>query len=208
MAMLSLSQLFFDFTGSPKRVPIRSLREFAPAPEPKREVEQVGVRDEELESQAGQWLEQLGMPGARKLLRVEWNTRLRSTAGYAHYPHWRIELNPRLRDFEGQVERTLKHELAHLIAYHRGGRRIEPHGAEWRQACADLGIPGERARHTLPLLRKEVKRNLVYVCPSCQHVARRVKRFRRPTACKKCCDAHAGGAFDDRFKYRLVSKEG
>ncbi|MFO1438062.1 MAG: SprT family zinc-dependent metalloprotease [Verrucomicrobiaceae bacterium] len=209
MAMLSLSQLFFDFTGSPKRVPIRSLREFAPAPEPKKaEVEQVGVRDEGLESQAGEWLEQLGMPGARKLLRVEWNTRLRSTAGYAHYPHWRIELNPRLRDFEGQVERTLKHELAHLIAYHRGGRRIEPHGAEWRQACTDLGIPGERARHTLPLPRKEVKRNLVYVCPSCQHVARRVKRFRRPTACKKCCDAHAGGAFDDRFKYRLVSKEG
>ena len=208
MAMLSLSQLFFDFTGSPKRVPIRSLREFAPAPEPKQEFEQVAVRDEELESQAGEWLEQLGMQGARKLLRVEWNTRLRSTAGYAHYPHWRIELNPRLRDFEGQVERTLKHELAHLIAYRRGGRRIEPHGAEWRQACADLGIPGERARHTLPLPRKEVKRNLVYVCPSCQHVARRVKRFRRPTACKKCCDAHASGAFDDRFKYRLVSKEG
>ena len=99
MAMLSLSQLFFDFTGSPKRVPIRSLREFAPAPEPKQEFEQVAVRDEELESQAGEWLEQLGMQGARKLLRVEWNTRLRSTAGYAHYPHWRIELNPRLRDF-------------------------------------------------------------------------------------------------------------
>ena len=207
--MLSLSQLFFDFTASPKRAPIRTLREFAPAPEPKKaEVEQVGVRDEELEAQAGAWLEQLGMPGAKGLLKVEWNARLRSTAGYAHYPHWRIELNPRLRDFEGQVERTLKHELAHLIAYHRSGRRIEPHGAEWRQACADLGIPGERARHTLPLPRKEVHRKLVYACPSCQQVARRVKKFRKPVACKKCCDQHAGGVFDERFKYRLVSKEG
>jgi predicted SprT family Zn-dependent metalloprotease len=195
MNMLSPSQLFFDFTASPKRAPIRSLREFAPAPEPKREIEQIGLRDEELESKAGAWLEQLGMPGARKLLRVE-------------YPHWRIELNPRLRDFEGQVERTLKHELAHLIAYHRSGRRIEPHGTEWRLACADLGIADERARHTLPLPRKEVERKLIYVCPSCQQVARRVKRFRQPTACKKCCDAHAGGVFDDRFKYRLISKEG
>ena len=43
MAMLSLSQLFFDFTASPKRAPIRSLREFAPAPEPKKaELEQMG----------------------------------------------------------------------------------------------------------------------------------------------------------------------
>ena len=208
MNMLSPSQLFFDFTASPKRTPIRSLREFAPAPEPKREIEQIGLRDEELESKAGAWLEQLGMPGARKLLRVEWNARLRSTAGYAHYPQWRIELNPRLRDFEGQVERTLKHELAHLIAYHRNGRRIDPHGMEWRMACADLGIADERARHTLPLPRKEVERKLIYVCPSCQQVARRVKRFRRPTACKKCCDAHAAGVFDDRFKYRLISKEG
>ncbi|MBE7494349.1 MAG: SprT-like domain-containing protein [Verrucomicrobiaceae bacterium] len=206
--MLGLSQLFFDFTASPKRAPIRSLREFAPAPEPKRETEQAGVRDEELESQAGAWLEQLGMPGARKLLRVEWNARLRSTAGYAHYPHWRIELNPRLREFDGQVERTLKHELAHLIAYHRSGRRIEPHGAEWRLACADLGIPGERARHTLPLPRKEVARKLVYVCPGCQQVTRRVKKFRGPVACRVCCNAHAGGEFDARFKFRLVSKEG
>ncbi|MBL9133918.1 MAG: SprT-like domain-containing protein [Verrucomicrobiaceae bacterium] len=205
--MLGLSQLFFDFTASPKRAPIRSLREFAPAPEPKRDIEPDAVRDETLEEQARVWLEQLGLPGAKKLLRVEWNTRLRSTAGYAHYPHWRIELNPRLREFDGQVERTLKHELAHLIAYHRSGRRIEPHGPEWRMACADLGIPGERARHSLPLPRKEVARKLVYVCPACQHTVRKVRKFRRPSACRDCCNKHAGGDFDARFKFRLVSSK-
>lgn len=204
--MLDLSQLIFDFTSSPKWSPLRSLRENAPAPEPKAEPE--AMRDEALELQAGEWLDQLGMPGAKKLLRVEWNARLRSTAGYAHYPHWRIELNPRLREFDGQVERTLKHELAHLIAYHRSGRRIEPHGPEWRAACADLGIPGERARHTLPLPRKEVTRNLVYVCPGCQNTVRKVRKFRRPMACSACCNQHAGGQFDARFKFRLISKEG
>jgi SprT protein len=208
--MLGLSQLLFDFTAKPAREVFRSLRELSPLPETRDSTTDVALagRDEALENLANQWLTALGMPGAGGLLKVEWNARLRSTAGYAHYPQWRIELNPRLREFEGQIERTLKHELAHLIAYHRSGRRIEPHGSEWRRACADLGIPDERARHTLPLPRKEVRRKLLYACPNCQHIARRVKRFRKPVACRKCCDAFAGGVFDARFKYRLISQEG
>src|ERR1700687_2873461 len=40
-----------------------------------------------------------------------------------------------------EIERTLRHELAHLLAQFRvGRRRIAPHGAEWRRACRDLGI--------------------------------------------------------------------
>jgi hypothetical protein len=85
----------------------------------------------DLEKQAAQWLKQLGMADLIPKLTVTWNARLTSTAGYASYPSWRIELNPRLVDFEGQVDRTLRHELAHLVAYQRAGkRRIEPHGDE------------------------------------------------------------------------------
>jgi len=117
-----------------------------------------------------------------------------------------VELNPLLRDFEGQVERTLKHELAHLIAYHRSGRRrIEPHGREWRQACADLGIAGEKAHHRLPLPRNEVVRKLVYACPACQTTVQRVRKFRRPTACLHCCNKHASGQYDGRFKLALLA---
>ena len=37
-----------------------------------------------------------------------------------------------------EVDRTLRHELAHLLAQWRvGRRRIAPHGKEWRQACRD-----------------------------------------------------------------------
>ena len=90
-----------------------------------------------------------------------------------------IELNPRLHEFEGQIERTLRHELAHLVAYHRAGRRrIEPHGGEWKTACADLGIPGESARHTLPLPRSTVKRNYSYACAHCGFITHRVRKFR------------------------------
>jgi len=205
--MLGLSQLSFDFSALPKWVPFISVRESTPdaPPEPVPEAEM--TRDEALETQAKGWLEQLGLTGMMKVLTVEWNSRLRSTAGYARHPKWAIELNPRLREFDGQVERTLKHELAHLIAYHRSGRRrIEPHGVEWRQACADLGIPDERACHTLPLPRKTVTRSLAYVCPGCQSVVKRVRKFRRPTACSACCNLHSGGKFDSRFKLRLVQQ--
>jgi predicted SprT family Zn-dependent metalloprotease len=160
-----------------------------------------------LEEKCRQWLHELELPGAAKLVKVQWNTRLKSTAGYASYPAWKIELNPRLKEFEGQVERTLKHELAHLIAYHRAGRRrIEPHGAEWRMACALLGIPEEKACHQLPLPRTRQKRSLAYLCPACGFVLHRVRRFRRPTACMSCCTRHSQGQFDTRFRFELLKQ--
>lgn len=205
--MLDLSQLFFDFTASPVWTPFQSVRELeAVEPPEMTETALQDGRDETLEAQAREWLHALELPGGAKLLTVSWNARLRSTAGYARYPKWVVELNPLLRDFEGQVERTLKHELAHLIAYHRSGRRrIEPHGREWRQACVDLGIAGEKAHHRLPLPRNEVVRKLVYACPACQTTVQRVRKFRRPTACLHCCNKHASGQYDGRFKLALLA---
>ncbi|MCB1224780.1 MAG: SprT-like domain-containing protein [Verrucomicrobiales bacterium] len=163
------------------------------------------LSEEELTHQCRQWLTDLNLPGAAKLVRVHWNARLQSTAGFASYPSWRIELNPRLVAFDGQVQRTLKHELAHLIAYHQAGRRrIEPHGPEWRHACALLGIPGESARHTLPLPRRRVRRQIAYQCPSCGFVLHRVRVFRQTTACLRCCNAYNGGRYDARFKFHRL----
>ncbi|MBL9114868.1 MAG: SprT-like domain-containing protein [Verrucomicrobiaceae bacterium] len=159
-----------------------------------------------LEDQARQMLLDLGMEEAVPYVKVLWNPRLKSTAGYAAYPSWRIELNPRLLGFEGQVDRTLKHELAHLVAYHRAGRRrIEPHGPEWQKACADLGIPGEPAHHRLPLPRSRRERNLAYQCPHCLVVVKRVRIFKRPTACLACCRAHNGGHYHERFRFFRVA---
>lgn len=159
----------------------------------------------ELTRQCRYWLNDLGLTGASTLVKVDWNERLQSTAGYASYPAWKIELNPKLIGFPGQVERTLKHELAHLIAYHRAGRRrIDPHGSEWREACAHLGIADEKACHHLPLPRRQVKRPLAYRCPNCGYVMHRVRKFRRATACLSCCNQHSGGQFDVRFRFSLI----
>lgn len=164
-------------------------------------------RDRNLEAQSKAWLVSLGLPEGAEKVQVVWNAKLRSTAGYARWPQWLVELNPRLVEFEGQVDRTLKHELAHLIAFARAGRsKIEPHGWEWRLACADLGIPDESARHTLPLPRTKQKRKFVYACPVCLTAVERVKRFRRHTACLACCRKHNRGAFDARFQFVLVHR--
>ena len=49
----------------------------------------------------------------------------RFTAGMAYPSRGLIHLNPRLREFgDDEVNRTLRHELAHLLAHHRAGRRV------------------------------------------------------------------------------------
>lgn len=135
-------------------------------------------------------------------VQVCWNTRMRSSAGRAFWPECLIELNPRLKDFgEEELWSTLRHELAHLVAYARAGRRrIAPHGNEWRLACADLGIPEERPYHDLPLPSNKIKRRHLYVCRHCKVEWWRVRPFRQAVACYECCCKHNRGKFDERFR--------
>lgn len=206
-------QLRFDFgaeEGSEEVVIRETARGFAPevgagGVERNELMAEADFSEEALEEMCREWLMELELSGAAKLVKVMWNARLKSTAGYASFPAWRIELNPRLLEFEGQVVQTLKHELAHLIAYHRAGRRrIDPHGQEWKMACACLGIAEEKACHQLPLPRARQKRTLAYRCQACGYVLHRVRRFRRPTACMSCCAKHSGGQFDGRFRFVQV----
>lgn len=146
--------------------------------------------------------ENLGLPKLSEKISVTWNSRMRTTVGRAFWPDCRIEMNPRLREFpQEETQRTLRHELAHLIAYARCGRRkIAPHGSEWQTACADLGIPGESVRHTLPLKPRRMHRKYSYTCPSCMAVFSRVRRIKRPSACHTCCREHNGGRYHQRFR--------
>ena len=140
---------------------------------------------------------------------VRWHSRLLSTAGLARPENAEVHLNPRLTEFPGEVERTLRHELAHLAAYDRAGRRrITAHGAEWRLACMDLGIPDETRCHTLPLARRQTaRRGHVYRCPACAATLRRTRPInvrQRRLACRECCRRHAAGQFDRRFEFVKV----
>jgi SprT protein len=105
-----------------------------------------------------------------------------------------------------EIDRTLRHELAHLLAQWRAGRRrIAPHGSEWRQACCDLGIANEARCHNLPFATKAYPVRFVYRCPNCEQKVPRVRRIRRAIACLACCRKHNGGDFDPRFRLKLIT---
>ena len=145
----------------------------------------------------------LGLERLEKEVRIVWNSRMRSTAGRALWPEGLIELNPALKEIGvEEVERTLLHELAHLVAFERAGRRrIAPHGGEWKQACAELGIPGETASHRLELPTRQLRRQWAYRCPHCLVEVERVRRMGRNMACWPCCRQFSGGEYDARFKF-------
>ena len=151
-------------------------------------------------------LRAVGAAALAERVRVEWNARMRTTAGLAFPGRSLVRLNPKLREFgDAEIRRTLLHELAHLLAHERAGRRrIAPHGAEWRRACADLGLPDEKRTHDLPLPRRKVARRHHYRCPACAAVIARVQPLRRGSACLHCCRAHNRGRYDARFRFERI----
>src|SRR6266852_7525405 len=86
-------------------------------------------RDVDLESKARNLLRELGAAKLAREIRVEWNPRLKTAAGRADFREKLISLNPRLSDHGvraglavDEIDRTLRHELAHLLAQFRAGR--------------------------------------------------------------------------------------
>jgi SprT protein len=188
-----LRQLEFAF----QTVVWRALR----LPTPKKATEALALRITALEL-----LHSLGAARIAGDLRIEWNSRLKTAAGRADYRQKLISLNPRLIEHPAEIDRTLRHELAHILAQFRAGRRrIPPHGDEWRQACVDLEIADEKRCHNLPFPVRTYAARFVYRCPNCRQKFPRVRRVRRPVACLACCRKHNGGDFDPRFRLRLLN---
>lgn len=165
--------------------------------------------DAELTALCVKYLQGLDLDDLGVKVSVVWNDRMRTAAGRAFWPEAKIEMNPKLRAFDAasdvaegaHVKRTLLHELAHLVAYARcRGRRIAPHGVEWRQACVDLGIGGESVTHSLPLPAGRMVRRWRYTCPSCGEGFDRVRKMKRYAGCYRCCKLHHGGYYHDKFR--------
>jgi len=167
-------------------------------------------RDPILEEVARMLVKRVGCHRLAKELSVSWNPRMRTTAGVACFRTKRVVLNPKLIEISaGEVQRTLRHELAHLVAQARAGRRRVPaHGQEWLQACADLGIPDEKRCHELPFKSRRLVRRHFYQCPECMTVMARVRRVKARVACIKCCRKHNGGKYHERFRFREIAEPG
>ncbi len=168
----------------------------------------LGDADPGLTNEARRLLLAIGEWELASKVKVQWYSRLKTTAGLASYRENTVFLNPKILRF-APVEplHTLKHELAHLVAFARAGRRrIDAHGPEWRHACIELGIPGEKPTHNLPLPHSKRARPYVYRCPSCEGEVKRTKPFRYSCACYACCRKFSRGSFDERFRYQRVKE--
>jgi len=169
-------------------------------------VEKPPGRDSALEALARRLLLQQSANTLAAQVRVEWSARLRTAAGRAECGAARVLLNLRLVSHgEAEIDRTLRHELAHLLAQFRAGRRrIAPHGMQWQRACTDLGIGGEARCHDLPFPLRRQRRRYLYACPRCRRDFPRTRPLRRASACLACCRTFNRGRYDRRFKLRLV----
>jgi predicted SprT family Zn-dependent metalloprotease len=166
-------------------------------------------RDSALENKAQEMLRGLGAAELAREVRVEWNARLFSAAGRADSRRKIVSLNPRLREQDAaEIDRTLRHELAHLLAQFRAGRRrVPPHGVEWRRACHDLGIADESRCHALPFPIQRRARRFLYRCERCGKEFPRVLRIKRTVACLECCRKFNRGKFDPKARLRLVESD-
>jgi len=169
--------------------------------EPPRPRRAAGKRDPILEKLSIQLLRGAGCRGLDVIVR--WNPRLRTTAGLACWRTRTISLNPALIEVSpSEVQRTLRHELAHFLAQHRAGRhRIAAHGPEWREACRDLGIPRESRCHNLPFKRARQERKHFYQCRKCNATLARVRPVKKRVACLKCCRKHNDGNYHEDFRF-------
>jgi predicted SprT family Zn-dependent metalloprotease len=165
-------------------------------------------RDANLERQARELLAPLAAEELAGEVRVEWNARLCSAAGRADSRRNLISLNPRLREHgTDEIDRTVRHELAHLLAQFRSGRRrVAPHGREWKKACRDLGIGDEARCHALPFPVRQRTRRYLYRCERCGKEFPRVRKIKRTVACLECCRKFNRGKFDPKSRLRLVSE--
>lgn len=201
-AMLLLEQLSFFFET-------RTAPSARPALTPRPTTARRSRRDGDLEAQARELLRRVGATALVPVVQVEWNARLRSAAGRAHYHRRLVSLNPRLQEHgAAEIDRTLRHELAHLVAHLRAGRRrISPHGPEWRLACRELGIADEQRCHSLPFPRCERARRFLYRCSRCGREFPRVRPIRRAVACLVCCREYNCGRYDKEFQLKLVRRQ-
>ena len=120
------------------------------------------------------------------------------SAGQANYRTNRIRLNRQLLEKYTTefVVQTVPHEFAHLVAHKKFGRRIKPHGHEWRSVMIALGAKPSRThnfavsptrklrrymfqcnchdkKHELTSIRyNRIRRGVIYYCPACKRPLR------------------------------------
>jgi len=89
---------------------------------------------------ARRWEELWGLPGLTDSVTVELSTRFRTSLGLCRPIQGRIRLAADLWNGDaGLLEEVFCHELAHVAVHRLHGRRVRPHGPEWKRLMMNAG---------------------------------------------------------------------
>ncbi len=121
-----------------------------------------------LEARACEFFATWGLLDRLAHVEVIWNRRLRTTAGRALPKRLQIQLNPRLlARVPAQLDEVLAHEAAHLATALVHGVGVPPHGPQWADFMAQLGLP-PRTTHDFPVDGLRAQRSyFLHHCHNC-----------------------------------------
>ena len=144
------------------------------------------------------WGMQWGIPDLPLRVTVCYSNRLRRSLGRSTPATGAIRLNPALAHVPvSLLEEVLCHEVAHVAARLRFGRRFQPHGPQWASLVHAAGFqPAARlATARLPNGFRHGAEPAVlfrHHCPVCG-VHRTARRAVRQWRCRACLEAGLGG---------------
>lgn len=77
------------------------------------------------------------------------------------------------------LAQTIPHEVAHVVVWHRYGRRARPHGAEWQRVVTLLGGQAQRC-HSYPTqhLHRRHYQRIEYRCGCQSHQLTLIRHYR------------------------------
>ena len=143
------------------------------------------------------WVEQAARLTGRRfaLPHIRFDLKGRAAGQYRSHPHPCIRYNLELasQQFDAFLDRTPGHEVAHYVIHQmHPGRRVRPHGPEWRKLMENLGLDPSRC-HEFDMSKVPTRRQrrFPYRCRCQTHElsATRHNRIRRSQAeyrCKRC----------------------
>lgn len=116
-----------------------------------------------------------------------------TTAGVAVVGRWLIQLNKTLFEENEKefLDQVIGHELAHLLAGALFGRKIAPHGKEWKSVMQTLGLRVE-TKHSLNVENSMRSSKIFkYVCACQEHLIslrkqNSMSRTNGKLQCKSC----------------------
>lgn len=134
-----------------------------------------------------------GIPVPRVAVRFDLGGTLAGQARMLEGGRFLIRYNPELlaRNGAGFLERTVPHEVAHLITYCRFGRKAKPHGLEWREVMGFFGADPARCHdYDISGLSRRSLQRFPYHCACADHdlTSIRHRRNRAGTSyrCRRC----------------------